>query len=548
MSKKTNKGRRPEFMRETSAWADATAEVVTEKIRFNGRDYEPDMHRAYIVTEVCHSLPSVNLKKRAFSVQTLLNSYASMRHQLGDFGHRLVYYGAERDEIGGAVVDVEFPSKKDALAAAAKGEAVPVRLLAVVWKKAEGVADMLTEIAKNEVKWCTSMECAYNLAASALWDGEKYLPWPELSEEMQSLVEAGTVRAMDGKEYALAMGGEDGEVKFGGFGFTPIPADPDADILEAAASVEINAGWKSAHDWQQAVAEAGPKEPDAQGKGSILIGRTQDAEGHSHEIAMNLDVLPELGHLHYLRVVSFDPSSGVLEGVTSAHYEYNRVDDVSREHVHLVSLGGGAASSVAGLIPDGAEDVEMEKWLKVLTDVAAALRVKDPDAAKKVDESIAAMKAEMDKENVEEVVAARIKNGDLIPKAAHAEAVEAAKAAGKAEAEQAQKDAKAAEKAKADALAARAKAIDDAGLDPDFKLGPDRTYASVANAIPATEDGAKEFETRIGEWKYVAESTGQGKKPEKKDETATVSGASGIPPYGGGSGGDAKTPSGAAMV
>lgn len=189
---------------------------------------------------------------------------------------------------------------------------------------------------------------------------------------------------------------------------------------------------------------------------------------------------------------------------------------------------------------------EFEKLIKFLREQASAIASKDGKAA----EAWNAMASEIEAAKVagesataiEDTIAARIKNGDLIPKAKHEEAVAAAEKSGHDKAVKAAEEKAAAEKRNAEVVASRNKAVSDAGLDPKFVLVKDRTIEQVVASIPTTDEGNKLFEERLEEWKNLSKKTGQAQA------TASAAATKNAPPMGGGQATDNSKKPGYAFV
>jgi hypothetical protein len=246
-------------MREWSIFESSIASVVDRRIEFGGQVYRPNSSLAFLDVKMCHSLPILNSKKRGWTAATLANSFETAQNQLVDFEHRLAFYAQasdEQDRIIGTIAAVEYPDKKKAIALSEKGEAVPIRALLAMYRKAQNVDKTLKEIA-SDIKWRVSMECEYAIDEAALWDGKKFHPYGKASDEMKALVHPSGVDRYDGKEISLILGGEDGNVLFSGIALTLHPADKSAEIESMAASEKvmvINCGWKNDNDRLQAVA------------------------------------------------------------------------------------------------------------------------------------------------------------------------------------------------------------------------------------------------------------------------------------------------------
>jgi len=174
-----------------------------------------------------------------------------------------------------------------------------------------------------------------------------------------------------------------------------------------------------------------------------------------------------------------------------------------------------------------------DKYIKFLREQAKALEAKHPELAKVWNDHASEVEKEAQKakasDDVEATIAARIKNGDLVPKAAHETAVAEAEKKGKEAALKEVEEKAAAEKKKQETVASRLKEIADAGLDPKFALGKDRTIESVVAAIPVGEEGDKHFAERKEEWITLSKKTGQATASNKGGGTSGKT----IPPISG---------------
>lgn len=154
-----------------------------------------------------------------------------------------------------------------------------------------------------------------------------------------------------------------------------------------------------------------------------------------------------------------------------------------------------------------------EKYIKFLREQAKALEATDPKAAKVWSD----MASEMEKavatdtveKQVEETIAARIKAGDLVAKATHAEAVAAAEKKGREAALKEVEDKAALEKKTVEVRASRLKQIGEAGLDLKGVTGKDKTIESETSAIGVDEAGEKLFASKLEDWVTVMKTTGQ---------------------------------------
>ncbi len=346
-------------IKEWGNFEESIASVVEKQVEFAGKVWKPNRKLAYVVASLCHPLPVTNSKDRSFTAATLANSAGSAHMQMCDFEHRLEYYGAEQDEIVGAIAAVEFPEKEKAIELASAGEKVPMKVLMAIWRKAAGVESALEDIGSKSNPWRTSMECEFDINESALHDGKTFYKFSTASDEMKDLVKKNSVDKWNGKKMSLAMGGEDGHVLFTGGALTRWPADKGAIVHEMAASdpkLFINTGWKNQSDWMEAVST----HRSVQEKSGISIGQTAPAEdGHTHEIAYDLSILTNQNHSHYLRLISFDPKSGILEGITSAISLYDSKLGTWTEHFHKIRIGPVSADASASMSVVPAEAIKL---------------------------------------------------------------------------------------------------------------------------------------------------------------------------------------------
>lgn len=190
-------------------------------------------------------------------------------------------------------------------------------------------------------------------------------------------------------------------------------------------------------------------------------------------------------------------------------------------------------------MPQAAEDFQVDKHLQWLREQAKALEKSNPEVAKQFEAQAKALESELAAEGVEETIAARIKSGDLVPKAEHASALEAAVKKGREDALKEIADKAAAEKRERETVEGRLKSIADAGLDKGFVLrktgdGSEVTLEAVARGIPTDEKGCADFADRLAEWQGIAERTGQMKlAPAKQERADDGKPKPKVPPFGG---------------
>jgi hypothetical protein len=245
---------------------------------------------------------------------------------------------------------------------------------------------------------------------------------------------------------------------------------------------------------------------------ALVVGRTSAAEdGHAHDLLRDLTVLPEQGHVHWIRPIEWDPVEGTLAGVTSPYYEQPSLSRSAQDHLHTFVLSrlAARAATAAGAKEEGGKAMNKAKEFAARLKELVAQAGLDGEEAKPFLTVVQDLDKEAETEDAESLIAARIKAGDLVPKAAHETAVAEAKKVGRAEIEaEIKAKAEAGEKAK-QALAARLEQIKAAKLDPAFQLRPDAKLQDVAASIPATPEGDKLFAERLEEWRSLAKTTGQ---------------------------------------
>lgn len=290
--------------------------------------------------------------------------------------------------------------------------------------------------------------------------------------------------------------------------------------------------WNMAHPADKIEVATGEEEAAI-----TVIGETSMSEGHQHPVYRNMCIGVANGHSHGLYPLDFSPAPFSYEGITSPFF------DGQVEHQHDVAFGAagdeGVETSAAPVAPaqTGSSTpqqqeegtMELKEMVRLLKEHAKGLAGKDDGLAKFLTEAAATLHVNDTAHDVEELVAARIKSGDLIPKEVHAKAVSEATAAGKTAALKEVEEKAAAETKRASTIAARLEAVKAAKLDEKFQVRKDATIASIVASIPVDENGEKEFQGRLEEWQNIAKLTGQA------TASATASGAPAvIPPTAGG--------------
>lgn len=617
-----------------------TCSVVEKSVEFCGKTYVPDQGKAYVVATMLTTLPAFTKTRRAWTAATVANSAVSAQNQLLDREHNLKFYaamrGTTRDDVVGTIVDFDFPAKKKAVELAAKGQGVPFQVLLSLFRKVEGVEQMVADIPKGV--WKLSQECEYDREESAFYDCEdqKFYPYAEASAEMQAILKRNTVEDWNGHKMLFCPGGEDGVVLFSGCAMTHWPLDVTAKTESLAASEEkpmqltklfesltcaeawrgddapdelfayvppeakgkkgkkslrkfplasasrkgldpailrnalarfsqadlpasAKAGvkakilsavkrWNAAHP-NQKIEHSEKSGGEVEVSGCMYAGCTLaaekfagkddgTAENHTHAIMSNGMVMPTGGHSHGLEILSIDLGEGVLCGVTTSAYDYLQQPAVpgelnsarpakSYEHRHIVRLTKESASNgetdVTGALMtamsgqaarSGRGDVAMTKQEACagLRKRAADLKETDAEASALLEKHASELEKEASADSVESAIAAKIKEGALVTKEAHDQAVSAAKQSGRDELQKEISAKEEAAKAQAEATKTRIASVVSAGLKPETALGKDKTIQSVVSAMPVGAEGDKLFTERLEEWTTLFKSAGTQKK------------------------------------
>ena len=193
--------------------------------------------------------PEMHGRFFGFHPQVLVNSYRSLLHQQTNLGHMLKCYGAYRDRIMGGIVGVSVANLKSSggkqIMAESAAAAQYLDVVAVIYKMAEGVKDLLGNHSSARQKTNVSIEVATTRADLWVYDPRDGLIlsmdaarelYPKLlTTHPENGLQIGKV---DGVQFALAAGGENQSVPFRGVGYTPNPAEAKtARIIELKASL-----------------------------------------------------------------------------------------------------------------------------------------------------------------------------------------------------------------------------------------------------------------------------------------------------------------------
>lgn len=231
-------------------------QMLSEGSPFAGR-YTPDDWTAYIEFDICHSLPvlagpaSATGNYVGVHPAVLASNHRGLVHKQTNLHHLVKFYDPKRiqkDRIMGVVVDTHYPPEpeggweipEDA------ANAVPIRVCAAVFKQAEGALTMIEEHITGKKKWSVSVEYICRLS-----DMGVYVPSTReilsLSDERVSAAVSRNKKGrliigkVAGEQLAFAYGGVDGKLGFQGVGYTPRPAEKEAEITGVHLSLDDSA-------------------------------------------------------------------------------------------------------------------------------------------------------------------------------------------------------------------------------------------------------------------------------------------------------------------
>jgi hypothetical protein len=451
----------------------------------------------YAPFRLCHSLPKVNMRGRAFTPKVLSNSFASVRDAAINIDHQMKYrQQGGNDTICGHVVCGRFDPEgvyKDEMASKVKFPQAPIPILALAafHLRSQHIPSVLNEHLSGQRKWLTSMECAHNWDEAAFWYRGDIIPIKDADSKMREGVEKFAVRPYKGHEVSLLLGGECGSVDFHSAALTPDPADDDAGIvafvtkdqyLEAANTVEGKNIFFFPLESKTFINPPDFKEEeitvDEMANISVL-GKCDPADdGHAHDLLSDGTVMSHGGHTH--RLSNFNISRGSnprLTGRTDSHYTTvsDGMERKSHEHLHTVNIplrgksgtksDGTKADATANLPPQEptfvpvpfTPEFPMEKIFDRMLAVLAQGKFEGAASTEVASLTNEIKKAGQDdymKKLVATEVANQIAAGDLIKKEDHEKKLaDAAKAeADKAEAARKESEARAARREKVSVL------------------------------------------------------------------------------------------------
>lgn len=508
-------------------------------------------HIAYFPFKLCHSMPKINKRGRAFMPKVLSNSFASALDQLIDIEHLIKSNNISKtDQITGFIKAIKF----DGIAAEIASETLtkiptkplPVKGLGALFLRADGAKDIVAEHNKHK-NWRVSMECAHDWEKAYFYYRDNFIPITEAEKGMIECIQQGKVKQFKGHDLVVCLGGLDHKVDFWGAAVTRTPADGDADIEGNIFSLVsgISKDVASTKTFYMPLREYSvPKKDFTEEKFALeiaskieeiasieILGQTDVApDGHFHYILTDLTVLPANGHDHYSTKFSITPGTNpILTGVTDSHSCYSRNQSTGMEersiHAHTVKLSLKKKFKI-DKIPADAEDskteldsedttesmVEMNKYtvqeginmtkelLKLTQETNAAvvklIAAKTDEERTKIGQEIASSNEkiahlaskEVAEEEIKAAVDEKVKSGELLTKE-QAEKLVADK--------QAEIEAKAkAEQEQKDKENARLELIKTSKINPDYLVGEVKASDFLAG-IPFDENGEKTFKTQV---------------------------------------------------
>lgn len=226
------------------------ARFLGEGSHFSLEKYQPDDTKAYVEFEICHSLPFVAGPAQVggysgFHPAALARSHKSLRHQQTNLHHLIKKYDPQnipKDCIIGAVVDTYYPPRPEGgwKIPQSPEDAIPITVLAVVFKQAENAMEMLKAHVEQREEWSVSIECTVNSFEDlGIWvqNKKELVPILEADDELLALVNRNSDGRLElgkdssGLPLAMAYGALSGRIVFQGVGYTPTPAEAAAEIL-----------------------------------------------------------------------------------------------------------------------------------------------------------------------------------------------------------------------------------------------------------------------------------------------------------------------------
>jgi hypothetical protein len=518
--------------------------------------------------KICHSLPSVNKRKRCMTNPVLANSFKSFEDQMINMDHQIAAnFPGTKDQIFGHIKAVRYGSQvemaEDASIIIPKNP-IPVYCLGVAYNRSEIGSRVIASHFKKTAKWLSSMECNHDWNECEFFYRGELIPLKDAEQGMLECIQQHTVTPYKGHELAIALGGSKGSVDFWGAALTETPADAGASVLSVSFGRNKELANQSTFympgkffeaptlELANAAADITPTELASIG----VIGETEpDAtDGHKHLILSDLTVFPTNGHSHSMKTISVTPGTKpTLSFVTSERYDSTENGGRYREviHTHMgkidlnkkyvgekvgttnpTEMASATVTPVTAPLPAVVPNLfpifvpqfsilenPMKKSIAQLTSELASLTGQLATAATDVDRArinkeLSALSQEIASfnsdqviaEKVEATIAERIAAGKLVTSEVATAKVTEAEAKIKKENE----DAEAARKLAETKLGDRISKIKGLGLDPDYKFdGTDEkpvTFAGIAKSISFDDAGDSSFNTHMSSWRALAEA------------------------------------------
>lgn len=483
----------------------------------------------YVPVNMAHSLPSRNLKGRGFSDAVLRRSAAGLQDSLVNDEHRM---GSQfLGHVKAAVFD---PSGLREVASSlfdddCKGK--PLVALTALYLRNPKVSEVINEHTSGD-SWFVSMECVHNLRDdAAFYDGE-FIPLTEAPRNMLACIGSGSVASYRGKELTLALGGEDGNVRFDAIAFTKSPADKNGDVLgfytPRSASKRFFPGLDMVTTASREAASFSLKLAGKHREKSAIsvIGQTEPAsDGHVHDITSSLNILIANGHSHYFAVQSLDlGSKPVFTGLTGEHYLYDDMGNQASVHSHLVSipLRPSKVRDAASTVDEG--DFRMKLFAQIRELGSRLDKALEKGKSKTGDDDdkngdvikIARELASVDLDKaLKEALDERLTSGDFVKKEDSEKAV---KEASDAAVLSYQKH--------VEVITAREKKVSDLGIKLDHVIsgeGDDAvTVRSLIGNFPTDTDGGKSFDSQLALMTALVPNVDDDEARKKLDEEAAA--------------------------
>lgn len=220
---------------------------------FAPMEYRPDLFKAYITFDICHSFPQILGPTSTggflgYHPAVLEANHRSLLHQWMNLRHKTKandVAGKERDRIVGCIVSTWFPPAPPLgwKIPETKEQAPCIKACAVLFKLAEGMNRVLGDHQTSRQPWSVSIEVDATIDQLGLYLPSTREIWP-LSLAPDDLLEAVSVDRRSGnlvvgqargEQLAFAYGNTSGQIFFRGVGMTPNPAEKTARITSIMA-------------------------------------------------------------------------------------------------------------------------------------------------------------------------------------------------------------------------------------------------------------------------------------------------------------------------